>query len=162
MAVADLNDADYNPRTITEAALRGLGASLERFGLVQPIVWNERTGNVVAGHQRLRVLRAEGVERTTVVVVDYSESEERAGFVWWECLTPADKRLVKPTKVVLTIAHLDQQPEHNDPSNLRALCQRCHLTYDATWRRMAAENGKPPTVAECIERWADLYGRGGV
>lgn len=34
-------------------------------------------------------------------------------------------------KIVLTVAHLDHQPENNDRTNLRALCQRCHLTYDA-------------------------------
>lgn len=34
-------------------------------------------------------------------------------------------------KVVLTVAHLDHQPERCEPSNLRALCQRCHLRYDA-------------------------------
>ncbi len=33
--------------------------------------------------------------------------------------------------VVLTVAHLDHQPENNTDSNLRAMCQRCHLTYDA-------------------------------
>lgn len=33
--------------------------------------------------------------------------------------------------IVLTVAHLDHAPEHNDPANLRALCQRCHLAYDA-------------------------------
>lgn len=33
--------------------------------------------------------------------------------------------------VVLTLSHLDHQPEHNDESNLRAWCNRCHLTYDA-------------------------------
>ena len=37
----------------------------------------------------------------------------------------------KEIKVVLTIAHLDHAPEHNDPSNLKAFCQRCHLLYDA-------------------------------
>lgn len=34
------------------------------------------------------------------------------------------------SRVVLTIAHLDHTPEHNDPSNLRAMCQGCHLHYD--------------------------------
>lgn len=34
------------------------------------------------------------------------------------------------SRVVLTIAHLDHTPEHNDPSNLRAMCQACHLAYD--------------------------------
>lgn len=35
------------------------------------------------------------------------------------------------SRVVLTIAHLDHVPENVDPANLRAWCQRCHLTYDA-------------------------------
>lgn len=34
-------------------------------------------------------------------------------------------------KIVLTIAHLDHSPENCDPSNLRAWCQKCHLTHDA-------------------------------
>lgn len=34
-------------------------------------------------------------------------------------------------RIVLTIAHLDHDTTHNDDGNLRALCQRCHLTYDA-------------------------------
>ncbi len=34
------------------------------------------------------------------------------------------------TKIVLTIAHLDQHPENNEPNNLAALCQRCHLNHD--------------------------------
>jgi hypothetical protein len=33
--------------------------------------------------------------------------------------------------VVLTVAHLDHQPENCADDNLRALCQRCHLRYDA-------------------------------
>lgn len=33
-------------------------------------------------------------------------------------------------RVVLTVGHMDHQPENCDPSNLRAWCQRCHLAYD--------------------------------
>lgn len=36
--------------------------------------------------------------------------------------------------VVLTVAHLDHCPENVVDSNLRALCQRCHNTYDAKHR----------------------------
>ena len=43
------------------------------------------------------------------------------------------------SRVVLTVAHLDHTPEHNEPTNLRALCQKCHNTYDAPHR---AENRK--------------------
>ncbi len=38
----------------------------------------------------------------------------------------------KIIEIVLTIGHLDHVPEHCDPENLRAWCQRCHLNYDAT------------------------------
>ncbi|MCP4540405.1 MAG: hypothetical protein GY832_24975 [Chloroflexi bacterium] len=38
---------------------------------------------------------------------------------------------VTGSKVVLTVAHLDHDTGHNDPGNLQAMCQRCHLTYDA-------------------------------
>lgn len=35
-----------------------------------------------------------------------------------------------PTRIVLTVAHLDHDVANNDPANLRALCQRCHLHWD--------------------------------
>lgn len=38
-------------------------------------------------------------------------------------------------RVILTVAHMDHQPENCDPSNLKALCQRCHNLYDAAHRR---------------------------
>jgi hypothetical protein len=44
----------------------------------------------------------------------------------------------KWTRVVLTIAHLDHIPEHCDDDNLKALCQRCHLAYDADHHRTNA------------------------
>jgi len=40
--------------------------------------------------------------------------------------------------VVLTVAHLDHQPEHCENDNLRALCQRCHNRYDGPHRRRNA------------------------
>jgi len=33
--------------------------------------------------------------------------------------------------VILTTAHLDHDTTNNNYDNLRALCQKCHLTYDA-------------------------------
>jgi 5-methylcytosine-specific restriction endonuclease McrA len=42
------------------------------------------------------------------------------------------------SKVVLTIAHLDHTPENCEPSNLKAMCQRCHLKYDAEHHRTTA------------------------
>lgn len=76
--VSKLSPADYNPRSISDEAMTGLRASVHRFGLVQPIIVNEKTGNVVGGHQRLKVCVADGVEEVQVVVVNLPPSEERA------------------------------------------------------------------------------------
>lgn len=41
---------------------------------------------------------------------------------------------IKPVKIILTVAHLDHNPENNHSENLRALCQRCHNVYDRKHR----------------------------
>jgi DNA modification methylase len=78
MELAALSPAPYNPRTISEEAARGLQASIRRFGLVQPIVWNRRTKHVVGGHQRINALKSLGKTEAQVVVVDVPETEEKA------------------------------------------------------------------------------------
>lgn len=45
-------------------------------------------------------------------------------------------------KIVLTIAHLDHNPQNNDPANLRALCQKCHLNHDIEQHRENRRNNK--------------------
>jgi DNA modification methylase len=78
MPLADLKPAPYNPRKISPQALKGLTASIKRFGLVQPIVLNRRSGLVVGGHQRIEALKAAGEKDADVVVVDLSPKDERA------------------------------------------------------------------------------------
>lgn len=34
------------------------------------------------------------------------------------------------TRVILSTAHLDNNPSNNDFRNLKAFCQRCHMIYD--------------------------------
>lgn len=42
---------------------------------------------------------------------------------------------LKIIRIVLTVGHLNHQPEDCRPENLRAWCQRCHLRYDAAHKR---------------------------
>ncbi len=70
--------ADYNPRSISTEAYKGLKKSIKEFGIVQPIVWNKRSGNIVGGHQRYDALMEQGFDETEVVVVDLDESKEKA------------------------------------------------------------------------------------
>ncbi|MDE6838094.1 MAG: ParB N-terminal domain-containing protein, partial [Acutalibacter sp.] len=51
--------------------------SIVQFGNVEPIVWNKRTGNVVGGHQRLKVLKSLGYEAIPCSIVDLSEEDEK-------------------------------------------------------------------------------------
>ena len=41
-------------------------------------------------------------------------------------------------RIVLTVAHLDHQPENCADENLKAMCQRCHLRYDVDHHRRNA------------------------
>ena len=65
-----------NPRTIDESALAGLTSSFLRFGCVEPIVWNEKTGHVLGGHQRLSILKNMECKDAMVMVCDFTEQEE--------------------------------------------------------------------------------------
>jgi hypothetical protein len=53
---SDLKNADYNPRKIDKRAREKLRKNLKTVGLVEPITWNEITGNIVSGHQRVSLL----------------------------------------------------------------------------------------------------------
>ena len=41
-------------------------------------------------------------------------------------------------KIILTVAHLNHQPEDCRPENLKAMCQRCHLRYDREHHKESA------------------------
>lgn len=55
------------------------------------------------------------------------------------------------SQVVLTIAHLDHNIDNNEPDNLRAWCQRCHLTYDA--KHHAQTRRRNANLKRRISKW---------
>jgi hypothetical protein len=76
--LVDVKPFEGNPRTIKSARMAALRASLERFGYVDLIVWNKKTGNIVGGHQRYKILVESGVREAKMIVVEMSEKEELA------------------------------------------------------------------------------------
>ena len=81
IALTDLTPADYNPRKDLqpgEADYEKLRRSLSEFGYVEPVIWNKTTGNVVGGHQRLKVLADLGYKTVDCVVVELDETREKA------------------------------------------------------------------------------------
>ena len=72
LPIEQLKPAKYNPRKDLkpgDPAYEKIKRSLHDFGYVDPIVWNEVTGNIVGGHQRYKVLKAEGATEVDCVVV---------------------------------------------------------------------------------------------
>lgn len=79
--VTDINPAEYNPRKDLkpgDPAYEKLKRSMTEFGYVEPIIWNEETGNIVGGHQRYKVLVAEGHTEVECVIVKMSPEREKA------------------------------------------------------------------------------------
>lgn len=54
--VAELSPASYNPRKISKKQLESLKKAMAQFGDLSGIVVNQRSGNVVGGHQRIKNL----------------------------------------------------------------------------------------------------------
>lgn len=78
--IADLERATYNPRVDLQPGdedFEAINGSLERFGMVEPVVWNERTNRVVGGHQRLTSEEYRGETEVYVSVVNLDEINEK-------------------------------------------------------------------------------------
>lgn len=79
--IEQLSVAAYNPRKDlqpTDREYQDLERSIARWDTVEPLVWNRRSGNLVSGHQRLKILKARGDATVEVSVVDLTPEDEIA------------------------------------------------------------------------------------
>ncbi|WP_234405533.1 ParB N-terminal domain-containing protein [Paenibacillus sp. IHBB 10380] len=74
ITIDKINAATYNPRVDLQPGdpeYEKLKRSIEQFGYIDPIIWNERTGNMVGGHQRYKIMVNElGLTELDVSVPD--------------------------------------------------------------------------------------------
>ncbi|CAI8877857.1 Transcriptional regulator [Brevibacillus sp. IT-7CA2] len=78
--VSKINPAPYNPRIDLQpgdSEYEKLKRSIQEFGYVEPLVWNEQTGNLVGGHQRFKILVEQGTTEIEVSVVSLDEIQEK-------------------------------------------------------------------------------------
>lgn len=105
--VGDLKPSTYNPRTWNEETTKQLTESIQRFGLVDPLLVNgaaERRNIVIGGHFRLKVAKELGYKEVPVVYLDIpDETKEKelnlrlnkALGEWdWELLSEFDETLL--------------------------------------------------------------------
>lgn len=79
--ISRIKRAKYNPRKPlkpADPAYKKLKRAIETFGLVEPLVLNERNDVLVGGHQRLTVLEDMGETEVEVSLVDLEETAEKA------------------------------------------------------------------------------------
>ena len=72
--------AEYNPRQLTKDQYKHLKDSIDRFGLVDPIIVNSnptRKNIIVGGHQRVRVAKDMNIKEVPVLEVDLTYDRER-------------------------------------------------------------------------------------
>ena len=78
--IEKIKKAKYNPRKDLQPGdpeYEKIKASLENFGYLEPIIWNKRTGNLVGGHQRFKIISAAGVKEFDCVIVDFDPIKEK-------------------------------------------------------------------------------------
>lgn len=81
VSIDKLKPTKYSPRKDLKPGdkeYEKLKRSITEFGYVEPIIWNSRTGNVVGGQQRLKILKEQGLKQVDCVVVGMDEHREKA------------------------------------------------------------------------------------
>ena len=109
----------------------------------------ERAGNrceQCKAPNRQRIARGAGDDAGTYMLGSADVFNATTGEHLGQC-RHSDYDVGRMVDVVLTIAHLDHTPENCEPSNLKALCQRCHLAYDAEHHKVNAQQTRRARLA---------------
>lgn len=84
----NLIPAPYNPREISEEALRGLNTSLQKFGYIDLLIVNKKNMHIVSGNQRYKLLLKNNIKEASVIFVELDNAREKA-----LCLTMNNKNI---------------------------------------------------------------------
>jgi len=74
--ISKLKPARYNPRQISTKQYNDLKKSIERFGLVDPIIVN-KDFTIIGGHQRYKICKELKHKEIDCVVLDLTKEQER-------------------------------------------------------------------------------------
>lgn len=101
----------------------------------------ERAGHkceTCAAPDRTRIARGTGHDAGTYMLDSADVFCATTGKHLGQC-RHSDYDVLRMVDIVLTVAHLDHTPENCESENLKALCQRCHLAYDAEHHKATAK-----------------------
>ncbi len=78
LSVENLNEAPWNPNQMDEVTFKRLIESINRYGLVEPLVVRPSVDSqyeVLSGNQRLKAITSIGLKKVPCVVVDMNDAE---------------------------------------------------------------------------------------
>lgn len=125
---SDIQLAHFNPRKITPEARQRLKRNIKNIGLMGGIVWNETTGNLVSGHQRIMILdeiqhynheTKENDYQVKVEVAHLTEKEEKEQNIFFN--SPSAQGEYDSEMLSALIAEIDIEAAGLDISDLNIL-----------------------------------------
>jgi ParB-like chromosome segregation protein Spo0J len=141
----DIQLAAYNPRKDLkpeDPEYQKIANSLRDFGVMAPLIWNKQTGNLVAGHQRLKILRQEfgmtDESHITVSVVDMDETQEVEANIAFNKAQGAwdfEKLGIAMFKIPIE----ERIKTAFDPQELAVICSQVHDEAEASLNAIAEE-----------------------
>jgi DNA modification methylase len=138
-----------NPRSITPEMMRSLVANIERFGIVDPFIVNQK-GLVVGGHQRLEAAKKLGIKQVPIVRLKLTEREMvTLNLALNKISGDWDEQKLAPL-----LAELQNYPEVNLTGFSQAEIDK--LIRDVMPQQLE-EDEIPPTPTEPITKLGDLW-----
>lgn len=146
-----LKPASYNPRKMNEKDKENLRTSIERFGMVDPLIVNKHKGReniIIGGHQRYLVAKEIGIKELPVVYVDLSEEKEKElnlrlnrnqGEWDYDALAELDVELLKDVgfedyEIIDTDVDVDkffeEADERSEPKKKKIKCPKCGHEFE--------------------------------
>lgn len=121
--------------------------------MVEPLVWNKRTGNLVGGHQRLKILKEMGVKGIEVSVVDLDDVKEKALNLALNKISGEwDFPMLKDLLQELDTGEMDMEITGFDTKEIEDLMTQFHQPEEGL-----TDDDAVPEATESISKRGDLW-----
>ena len=154
--IKKINPAKYNPRKNLKPGdpeYDKLKKSISEFDLVEPLIWNKRSGNLVGGHQRLKILQEMGLKTVDVSVVDLDEAKEKAlNLALNKIQGDWDLPKLKDLLQELDTGELDMEITGFDSKEIEELMTQFHVAKEGL-----TDDDEIPDKVETICKLGDLW-----
>lgn len=145
--ISELEPADYNPRIISSDSFQKLIESIEKFGMVKPVILNGN-GKLTAGHQRIKACKTLDKQTTPAILLNNISLHDEIRFNLFHNSIETNKSYAKieiPENVPFGYSYVDFEAFSFGP-NLNAPVTKhiadLYLKYGNWGSVIVHENGK--------------------